>query len=69
LGQVLRLGEVADQVVHDGDEAVLVRLDELLESAGLVIAHLVHEAHVGVAQGQLSAALAGDCHEVLVSAV
>ena len=31
LGQVLGLVGVADQVVHDGDEAVLVPLDQLGE--------------------------------------
>ena len=62
LGQVLGLAVTADQVVHHGDEAMLVSLDQLLKGAGHVVAHGDHQADVRVAQGQLGAGLADRCH-------
>ena len=57
LGQVLGLVGVADQVVHDADEAVLVALDQFGERGGVVVPDPQHEPDVRVAEGHLGAGL------------
>jgi hypothetical protein len=62
LRQILSLFGIANQMVHDRDEPVLIALHQLLERTRLIAPDLEHQAYVRVAEGQLRAGLAGRCH-------
>jgi len=67
LREILGLGRVAQYVVENGDQAVLVFFDQLFERAGRIVADAEHHADVRVAKGQMPARFADRCHAHLAS--
>ena len=57
LGEVLGFLGIGDQVMHHGDQALMVQLNQLGKSLVVVVADAQHEPHIRIAQGQLLAAL------------
>ena len=62
LGQVLRLFGARDEVVHDADEALVVKLDQLGERFVIVGADAQHEPDFRITDRHLVAAFADERH-------